>query len=75
MLNAERGRSLPLRSWASERSMHGIDIKEELAAVDETKRAALDAARPEAVAKQHALGKLTARERLDLLVDLGTFLE
>jgi acetyl-CoA carboxylase carboxyltransferase component len=52
-----------------------IDIKEELAAVDETKRAALDAARPEAVAKQHTLGKLMARERLDLLVDPGTFLE
>ena len=35
----------------------------------------LDAARPEAVAKQHALGKLTSRERLDLLVDPGTFFE
>ena len=41
----------------------------------ETKLAALDAARPEAVAKQHALGKLTSRERLDLLVDPGTFFE
>lgn len=52
-----------------------IDITEELAAVDATKRAALDAARTEAVAKQHGLGKLTARERLELLVDPGTFLE
>ena len=41
----------------------------------ETKLAALDAARPQAVAKQHALGKLTSRERLDLLVDPGTFFE
>ncbi len=29
----------------------------------------------EAVAKQHAKGKLTARERLDLLLDPGTFVE
>jgi acetyl-CoA carboxylase carboxyltransferase component len=29
----------------------------------------------EAVAKQHAAGKLTVRERLDLLFDLGTFTE
>lgn len=34
----------------------------------------LDAARPAAVAKQHGLGKLTARERLALLFD-GAFLE
>ncbi len=30
---------------------------------------------PEAIKKQHAKGKLTARERLDLLFDEGTFLE
>ncbi len=30
---------------------------------------------PEAVAKQHEAGKLTARERLDLLFDPGTFVE
>jgi len=30
---------------------------------------------PEKVAKQHAEGKLTARERLDLLFDPGTFVE
>jgi len=47
----------------------------ELAELDEAKRAALDEHRADAVAKQHALGKLTARERLDLLVDRGTFLE
>jgi acetyl-CoA carboxylase carboxyltransferase component len=34
-----------------------------------------DAARPAAVAKQHALGKLTARERIDLLLDPGTMVE
>ncbi|MFE6922051.1 acyl-CoA carboxylase subunit beta [Nocardia sp. NPDC057663] len=35
----------------------------------------LDAARPEAVAKQHARGKLTARERIALLVDPDSFYE
>ena len=30
---------------------------------------------PEKIEKQHASGKLTARERLDLLVDPGTFVE
>ena len=29
----------------------------------------------EKIAKQHAAGKLTARERIDLLVDAGTFVE
>ena len=30
---------------------------------------------PEKIEKQHAAGKLTARERIDLLVDEGTFVE
>src|SRR5687768_18463347 len=30
---------------------------------------------PEKIAKQHERGKLTARERIDLLVDPGTFVE
>ncbi|TCO54400.1 acyl-CoA carboxylase subunit beta [Actinocrispum wychmicini] len=33
------------------------------------------AGRPDAVARQHALGKLTARERLDLVLDAGSFTE
>ena len=36
---------------------------------------ALDEARPEAVAKQHGRGKLTARERVAALVDPGSFTE
>ena len=35
----------------------------------------LDAARPEAVAKRHALGLRTARENVDDLVDAGSFIE
>lgn len=34
-----------------------------------------DAARPDAVRRQHGRGKRTARERIDLLVDTGTFRE
>jgi propionyl-CoA carboxylase beta chain len=30
---------------------------------------------PEAIEKQHARGKNTARERIDLLVDAGSFVE
>jgi acetyl-CoA carboxylase carboxyltransferase component len=42
----------------------------------EAQRAAIyDDGRPEAVAKQHGLGKLTARERIDRLVDTGSFIE
>ena len=37
--------------------------------------AVLDEGRPEAVARQHALGKLTARERIARLLDTGSFRE
>ena len=39
------------------------------------RRKALEMGGAEAVAKQHAEGKLTVRERLDLLCDAGTFTE
>jgi len=39
------------------------------------KAALLDGARKEAVRKQHEKGKLTARERVDLLLDRGSFQE
>lgn len=38
-------------------------------------QALTDAARPDAVRRQHARGKRTARERIDLLADTGTFRE
>lgn len=41
----------------------------------EARRAPLDAARPQAVAKQRARGEWTARERIDALVDPGSFRE
>lgn len=45
---------------------------EQLAALRE---AALHAGSPASVERQHARGKLTARERLDLLLDPGSFVE
>ena len=36
---------------------------------------ALEGGGPDRIAKQHAKGKLTARERIDLLIDEGSFIE
>src|SRR4051812_10707775 len=41
----------------------------------EARERAYDAARPEAVAKIHARGRLTARERIDAVIDPGSFVE
>lgn len=43
--------------------------------IAEAKFAVLDAGRPQAVEKQHARGKMTARERVAFLCDPGTFVE
>ncbi len=50
-------------------------ITGQAAVIEAARSATLDAARTEAVHKQHARGKLTARERIDLLVDEGSFRE
>lgn len=44
-----------------------------LEAVEHKRAAVLDEARPDAVARQRGLGKLTARERIALLLDRGSF--
>src|SRR3954452_18771252 len=41
----------------------------------EARERAYDAARPEAVAKIHERGRLTARERIDAVIDAGSFVE
>ncbi|MFT4520597.1 MAG: acetyl-CoA carboxylase carboxyltransferase component [Halioglobus sp.] len=46
-----------------------------LAQVEKAREALTDAARPAAVEKRRALGALTARERLDQLLDKGSFKE
>jgi propionyl-CoA carboxylase beta chain len=43
--------------------------------LDEMNRRATEGGGPERIKKQHATGKLTARERVDLLLDPGTFVE
>src|SRR5689334_835746 len=43
------------------------------AALDKLRRKALEGGGPEKVARQHAAGKMTARERIALLVDEGSF--
>lgn len=50
-------------------------LEEQTADLAAWRRATLDEARPEAVAKQHSLGKWTARERLAALCDPDSFLE
>jgi acetyl-CoA carboxylase carboxyltransferase component len=49
--------------------------REDLRAVHERHAIGLDARRPEAVARRHELGRRTARENLDALLDAGTFVE
>jgi acetyl-CoA carboxylase carboxyltransferase component len=57
----------------------GIPARQESAELElldlvESKRSSImDDARPEAVARQHGLGKLTARERIAMLLDPGSF--
>jgi propionyl-CoA carboxylase beta chain len=46
-----------------------------LAHLDEMNRRALEGGGADRIAKQHEAGKLTARERIDLLLDPGSFVE
>ena len=48
---------------------------DKLEAVEIKRQWALGQGGPTAVSKQHALGKLTARERVAILFDHGSFLE
>lgn len=48
---------------------------EKLEAINEERKMILQGAGPEAIEKQHKLGRLTARERVSKLVDTGSFNE
>jgi acetyl-CoA carboxylase carboxyltransferase component len=52
-----------------------MDMKQMIEELRLKRASSLDDARPHAVEKQRSLGKMTARQRLDLLIDSGTFLE
>jgi acetyl-CoA carboxylase carboxyltransferase component len=50
-------------------------LQERIEQLAELKEAALHAGSPAAIERQHARGKLTARERLEVLLDPGSFVE
>ncbi len=50
-------------------------VRERIQYLREQKAATLEAGGPDAIRKQHERGKLTARERLELLLDPGSFVE
>ncbi len=52
-----------------------MSIQEKLAELEERNRQALEAGGHERVEKQHTQGKLTARERIEFLLDPGSFVE
>jgi propionyl-CoA carboxylase beta chain len=52
-----------------------MDSAKLLGILEEKNRKALAGGGPERIQKQHAAGKLTARERIDLLLDSGSFVE
>lgn len=50
-------------------------MKDKIALLEEKEREAELGGGPERIRKQHEMGKLTARERIDLLLDKNTFVE
>ncbi|GBF35124.1 methylcrotonyl-CoA carboxylase carboxyl transferase subunit [Desulfocucumis palustris] len=52
-----------------------MDLKERAARLNERKEKIMGMGGPEKIAGQHAMNKLTARERIDLLFEPGTFVE
>ena len=52
-----------------------MTLESRMAHVEEMRARSAEGGGPERVARQHAEGKLTARERLDLLLDPGSFFE
>ena len=52
-----------------------MDISGKLQELEALNRRAAEAGGPERLQRQHAAGKLTARERIQLLVDEGSFEE
>jgi propionyl-CoA carboxylase beta chain len=52
-----------------------MELKEILEKLEEKNQKAMEGGGPDRVKKQHDSGKLTARERIDRLLDKGTFVE
>ncbi len=74
-----------LQAQAEAEALHGDEgpatapvphpIEERLEQLAELREQAIHAGSPRAVERQHQRGKLTARERIDLLLDPGSFVE
>ncbi|WP_328188609.1 carboxyl transferase domain-containing protein [Marinobacter sp. OP 3.4] len=64
-----------LEDEAAEQQVDLDHIRPDLAESIERHRLTLDEARPDAVAKRHKLGMLTARENIDNICDPGSFME
>src|SRR5215813_12486887 len=64
---AERG--------ADKAGQDSMSLKDTLEELEQRERAAELGGGEERIAKQHEAGKLTARERVDLLLDRGSFVE
>jgi acetyl-CoA carboxylase carboxyltransferase component len=69
---AKTDRDIPT---TEQRAAHHMTVEERIEELRKRKRALLDAHRKDAVKKQHDKNKLTARERLELLLDRSSFQE
>ena len=65
----------PIRSAPLDLAVRPVPLPSAVADLEQRLAQARAASTPEAIAKQHAKGKLTARERVDRLLDPGSFLE
>ncbi|MBI4505803.1 MAG: methylmalonyl-CoA carboxyltransferase [Chloroflexi bacterium] len=61
--------------WVAKKTEIGSGIEEQIARLRALREEARLGGGPRRIEQQHARGKLTARERLDLLLDPGTFTE
>lgn len=52
-----------------------MDMREKLEELAQRRSALMQGGGAKAIARQHARGKLTARERVELFLDPGTFVE
>jgi propionyl-CoA carboxylase beta subunit len=68
------GKTLPLHPVDTHKG-ECMDSKEILEKLEEKNRKAVEGGGPDRIKKQHDSGKLTARERIDKLLDEGTFVE
>jgi acetyl-CoA carboxylase carboxyltransferase component len=71
----DAGESVTPATANSPRSLHVPTNEERLTRLQEMRDKSLLGGGPARVEKQHDAGKLTARERLDLLLDAGSFVE